>query len=285
MRPALLDYIRSMPWAIQPTALRVLVAEARSEAPIAVLAGPEPQTIGNVAVLPLQGVVTYKPGLFSSLFGGAVLQTIAPRLRAAVSDPAIKSIILAVDSPGGSVTGVSEFAEEVRAARAVKPVFAIADTTMASAAYWIAAQATQVWAMPSADVGSVGVFAVHEDFSRALDQAGVTVTLVSAGEHKTDGNPYEPLSEPARADLQARVDEVYAQFVADVAAGRGVSVQTVRESFGGGKVFSAKDALANGLIDKIGTMSTLLGRASTGRRPAMRAEDEIDLRARRLRLA
>jgi len=275
-------------WAVLPDALRVAIATARSEAPRPALQGAEPSTAqvpgGLIAVLPIEGFISYRASVFSEFFGGVVLERLSAQLQAAVADPQVKAILLRIDSPGGIVSGVPEFAAEVRAARAVKPVLALADTVAASAAYWIGAQATEFWAVPSADVGSVGVYAVHEDLSKLLEQAGVTVTLISAGAHKTDGNPYEPLSEDARANIQARVDDVYGQFIEDVAKGRGVTVAKVREDFGEGRVLSAEAAQAAGMIDRVGTWRQALGRAAKLRTVARAAADELDLRARQHRL-
>jgi len=274
-----------------PDALRVCIASARSaqatQAPVvadAASASSFQSGAGLIAVLPVSGPVSYRPSLFSYFFGGAVIETLQKQLQAAISDPQVRAILLRIDSPGGMVSGVTEFAAELRAAKAVKPILALADTTAASAAYWLAAQATEVWAVPSADVGSVGVYAIHEDFSRMLEQDGVTVTLISAGEHKTDGNPYEPLSQDARADMQRRVDQVYEQFLADVSEGRRVSTDRVRESFGQGRLLGADEALQAGLIDRIGTFREALGRAGRMKVATQAAADDLDVRARRLSL-
>jgi ClpP class serine protease len=119
-----------------------------------------------------------------------------------------------------------------------------------------------------------------------LEQEGVKVTLISAGKHKVEGNPFEPLSEEAMAFKQARVDEAYAQFVRDVARGRGVSVADVRGGYGEGRALTAKDAKAAGLIDRIATMEDtigrLVGRTGTG---GVRADGQFtDEDARRRRL-
>ena len=111
-------------------------------------------------------------------------------------------------------------ARAIREARARKPILASVNSQAASAAYWLASQATSVSITPGGAVGSIGIFMLHADMSRALDQAAVTMTLIAAGEGKTYGNPYEPLADGARAQMTARVNQIYDQFVGDVARGR-----------------------------------------------------------------
>ena len=175
------------------------------------------------------------------------------------------------DTPGGMVEGTTEFAAEVRRAREQKPVVAVANFVAASAGYWIAASATEVVAAPSAKVGSIGVFALHADRSKALEAEGVTRTVISAGKHKVEGNELGPLSDEARATAQARVDEAYGQFVADVATGRGVSVSAVRDGFGEGKIVSANDALKLGMVDRIATLDETIARLTGQGKQSRRA--------------
>ena len=132
---------------------------------------------------------------------------------------------------------------------------------MASAGYWIGASATEVVAAPSAKVGSIGVFSIHDDLSRAREADGVTRTVVSAGKFKEA--PSEPLTDEARAATQALVDDAFNQFVNDVAAGRGVSVAAVRNGFGEGRTLSAGSAMAAGMVDRIATLDETLARVAT----------------------
>jgi capsid assembly protease len=134
---------------------------------------------------------------------------------------------------------------------------------MASAAYWIGAQADELVITPSGYAGSIGVYRMHIDESALNEKIGIDVTYVHAGRYKVDGNPDEPLSDDARADWQQNVDDAYAAFVDDVAAGRGVSAETVISSYGEGRVLNARRALDAGLVDRIdtyeGTVTRLLG--------------------------
>jgi signal peptide peptidase SppA len=250
---ALLD----SPWAILESKLAVIaeIVAARaaghvvSDADIRARLGGDPPkapaavTVNGVAVLSVFGILAPRMNLFTMASGGTSAEGLARDVRTAAADERIKAIVLAVDSPGGSCHLVTETAAAVRAARAFKPVTAVVSPLCASAAYWIAANASEIVATPSGDIGSIGVVGVHEDISKALEKAGVTVSLIAAGKHKTEANQFEPLSNEARATLQRRVDACYDQFVRDVAVGRGVSERDVRDGFGQGRLLSAHDAL------------------------------------------
>ena len=210
---------------------------------------------GSVAVIPVFGVITPRPSILE--FYGLTIstQTIGQRVRDAVADPDIKAIVLDVDSPGGAVSGVSELAAELRGLRGAKPIVAHADYLVASAAYWIAAQADEIVASPSARVGSVGVYGMHVDQSGMLQQLGLKVSLIGEPAEKIEGNPFEPLGEDAEAHIRSSVAQELATFRADVVAGRPQS--TVSDAWG--RVYTAKDAKAMGMVDKIRTMSETLG--------------------------
>jgi signal peptide peptidase SppA len=214
-----------------------------------------------VAVLPLFGTIFPRANMMSEMSGGTSLAMWIQDLRAAVNSPMVSSIVIDVDSPGGSVEMLPEAAAEIYAARAIKPVIAVADTLAASAAYWLASQAEEFVVSPSASVGSIGIFAAHEDFSERDANAGVKTTLISAGKYKTEGNPFEPLTDEARETMQERVDDYYEMFIADVARGRGVSVEKVRAGFGEGRLVLAGKAVTMGMADRVGTFGEALGSA------------------------
>jgi len=243
---------------------------------------PARKSVGAVAVIPLSGFLTQKPSLFSMLFGGTSVQAFAQEVVAALGDPSVGAVIMVIDSPGGEVFGVTEAATAIRNARGSKPLVAVADPIAASAAYWLAAQADEVVVTPSGIVGSVGVFTVHVDQSKALEREGLAVTFISYGERKTEGNPAEPLSEAALSAVQARVDEAGQQFEADVAKGRKISAAKVHADYGRGGILTASQALAAGVVDRIGTLDEVVAKAANGYRPktATRAHDETELRAR-----
>lgn len=256
----LLDY-RSQGYRLSAEEVqeRIGVVEARSSA--AKTAGG-----GAVAVLPLYGIIAKRASSFQSVSSpsGTGVDAFTQMFRKALADPEVASILIEVDSPGGTADMVQELADEIRGARGRKPIVAIANTMAASAAYWIASQADEIVVTPSGRVGSIGVYAAHEDLSGALEQEGVKVTLISAGKFKTEGNPFEPLSEEARVHFQEMVDECYASFLSSVAKGRGVTADDVKANFGEGRMVSAKAAVTAGMADKVDTFDATVSRMLRG---------------------
>ncbi|MBI3936779.1 MAG: S49 family peptidase [Betaproteobacteria bacterium] len=267
-------------WAIMPERLDAIRAaavpiEAALEMQAALGESRLAAPMVGVQVIPLMGVITRRPGPLAMLFGATGLDTFGERFRGALADPQVQAIVLHVDSPGGGVFGVPEMAAEILAGRGTKPIVAFADGFMASAAYWIASAADSIVAAPSSQVGSIGVLALHYDFSRALDAEGITPTYITSAQYKADGAPEMPLSGGARAHLQAQVDALHRDFVRAVATGRGVSQAKVNADFGQGRVLLAQDAVAAGMADRLGTMETVLAGLMGGkRRRGMRAEAE-----------
>ena len=132
---------------------------------------------------------------------------------------------------------------------------------MASAAYWIGSAADQIVITPSGEAGSIGVLAVHTEFSGADAAAGIKSTIIKAGAHKAEGNDIEPLAPEAEAYMQKRVDAYYADFVKGVARNRGTKVTVARsEDWGQGRELGARDALAVGMVDRIATIEETIER-------------------------
>ncbi|MFM2036954.1 MAG: hypothetical protein RL459_2219 [Pseudomonadota bacterium] len=215
---------------------------------------------GGIAVLPLYGVVTQRGNMVDDVSGpGSVsTQQFAASLRQALTDESVSQILIDIDSPGGSVYGVAELADEIISARAQKPVIAIANSLAASAAYWIGACASEFYVTPGGEVGSIGVWQAHQDYSKAMVEAGVKTTLISAGKFKVEGNPYTPLDEDAQAFMQSRVDDYYAAFTKAVAKGRGVAIAQVRDGMGQGRVLGAEAALASNMVDGIASLDDVV---------------------------
>lgn len=284
----IVHYVASNVWAIQEEKMAQLLdvlafrasGQSFSAAEIQARIGAadraeEPRVAqrGAVAVIPLRGVIAHRMGTLEESSGGMSAERFTRMMQAAGADPAIASIVIDVDSPGGTIAGLVEAADAVYDARQKKSVIAVANDTMASAAYWIASQASEIVAIPSAmdnSIGSIGVFTVHQDLSAALEKQGVKVTLIKAGANKAEGNPFEPLSDELRERLQASVDTAKTAFVKTVARGRGVSTSDVVANFGDGRAFSAKDALKVGLIDRIAPFDDVVSKA-VGRKSGMRA--------------
>ena len=277
--------IDDTPWALESTALSLIAIAAkraasepsalRGAAPGRGRAGPMRMT-GSTAVIQLQGIMSQRGNWLDALLGPGSTSTdeTISLLRDALDDQMVERILIDVDSPGGSVYGVMELADFIYQARAKKPITAIANSMAASAAYWIGAQASELYVTPGGEVGSIGVLTTHTDKSEAFKQMGLKTTIISAGKNKVEGNTYGPLEDDARAFLQSRVDDIYGRMTLDIARGRGVSTAQVRQRFGGGRMLGAEDALQAGMVDGICTFAQLLARpvASTPRLDARRAQ-------------
>ncbi len=248
------------PWPIRRGELGRTLAVLAQEPVVAQDVAPlEPEFAGRVAVLPLHGVILQHPGQFledSAAF--SYTEVFSAAFDAVVADPSVDAVVIEVHSPGGTAYGVQELSDRIFAARGRKPIIAVANSIAASAAYWVASAADRLVVTPGGEVGSIGVWTAHEDVSRLLDAMGVTMTLISAGEHKVEGNPYEPLDDEARAELQRGVDQVYAAFAGAVARNRGVSTETVLSDFGGGRMFGATQAVEAGLADQVATLDEVI---------------------------
>ncbi|MCK4578175.1 MAG: S49 family peptidase [Candidatus Marinimicrobia bacterium] len=220
--------------------------------------GQDGKPMGYVAVIRVHGVLAQRMNLMMEISGGTSTEIIRSKIREAVNDPEIGAILLDVDSPGGDVYGTAELADAIYRAREVKPIAAIANSLAASAAYWIAAAASDLYITPGGEAGSLGVWTVHWDESQWYESEGVKPTLISAGKYKVEGNPYEALGDDARGFIQKRVDEYYAMFITAVARYRGVKVSEVRGGFGEGRVVGAREAVEVGLADKVATFDEVV---------------------------
>lgn len=205
----------------------------------------------GVAFIPVRGTLLNRfNGAYSSVTG---YQAITQMATAAAADPQVRAGAMDVDSFGGEAAGCFECAAAVRAAfrAAGKPLIAVVNSNAYSAGYAIAAAADRIVLIPSGGAGSIGVVTMHVDFSNSLAESGIKVTYIYGGAHKVDGNPYQPLPEDVRADIQARIDERYSAFVSHVAEMRGISEQAVRDTQA--RCYGAAEALSLGLIDEINT--------------------------------
>lgn len=245
---------------------------------------PPDRRSGNVAVLPLFGTIFPRANMLTDVSGATSAERFGAAFSELVKNPDVGAIVLDVDSPGGQVAGIDELSRQIYDARGSKPIVAVANHTAASAAYWIATAADELVVSPSSEVGSIGVFAVHEDISQALEKEGIKVSLISEGKYKIEGSPYEPLTEEARAAIRERVVDYYDAFVKTVARNRGVKSSDVRAGFGEGRVVGAHQAVSLGMADKVATLDETIDRLQRGANTRRRAGAEIDFRKRRMRL-
>lgn len=278
-------------WAILPEKLREIEAVLLHRA-----AGGEPpqrpsaayddgasesdagyKLVGSAAVVPVHGTISPRPSAFADWSGGTSAEGIGRAVDAAAADTRAEHIVLDIDSPGGSVFGLPEAAGKIMAARKAKPVTAVANHMAASAAYWLASQANAVAVTPAGQVGSIGVVWAHQDTSKMDEQLGVKTTYVTAGQYKAEGASEVPLSEEARAEMQRIVDAYYAQFVAGVAKGRGVSAAKVEEKFGQGRMRLADEAVSSRMADRVATLEQVVGEVNAARTARARRKVAADL--------
>ena len=237
-----------------------------------------------IAVLPLYGTIVQRANLATDICGGTSTQQFTAAFRDAMADDTVGAILIDIDSPGGSVYGTGELADEIRAARGVKPVVAYANSLAASAAYWVGSQASEFYVTGGGEVGSIGVWQAHEDWSKALEDEGVKTTLISAGKFKVEGNPYQPLDGDAQAFMQGRVDDYYAAFTGAVAKGRAVPVDQVRRGMGQGRVLGADAALAEKMVDGIKTFDDVVRGMQRGLKQGGKGASRLARARRRLDL-
>lgn len=235
--------------------------------------GGDSVLVGSLAVIPIVGVIEFRPSWLSDFGITVPTLRVSAAIHAALEDPQVSTIVLDIDSPGGTVEGVMELAAEIRKARDVKPIIAIANPRAASAAYWLASQASEIVVTPSGGVGSVGVYLMHVELSARIEKEGYKITFVSAGDHKVEGNPYQPLSKEAQEKFQADVDAIYDVFIADVAKGRKVSKSKVLKQFGQGRMLLAKDALAAGMVDRIAAADEVFQKLHRSKTRGRRSEE------------
>lgn len=213
-----------------------------------------------VAVIPVMGLLTYRGGYVDCEPTQSTAQ-LAATIAEASANQQVTAMVLEIDSPGGEVIGTPEAAAAIRDARASKPVVTHANAIAASAAYWLGAQGDEFWVLPSGQVGSIGVYRVHEDRSAMAEQKGVKVRYIYAGKYKVEGNPYSALGDEALAAWQGQVDGYYDTFVKDVARGRKTTVDAVRAGFGQGRMLPARRAVEEGMADEVGSLEQAIRRA------------------------
>lgn len=279
-RPAsAFDLLASQPWAMQPAMLETMAAIAQRQ-------GEDVQAVearlgrplqnarsvsvrDGVAVVPVIGPIFRYANLFTEVSGATSLDVLAREFSAAVDDPLVKAVVLNIDSPGGQATGVAEFAHMIRAAD--KPVVAYVDGSGASGAYWIAAAADEIVLAKTAEVGSIGVVVGVDTRPSAT---GVVELVSSQSPRKRP----DLSTDAGRAQIQDRIDALAQVFVEDVAAYRGVAVETVLAEFGQGDMRLGATAVALGMADRVSTLEEVLaglaGATQGGRHMGANATDD-----------
>jgi signal peptide peptidase SppA len=218
--------------------------------------GSLPKQEGSVGILPLHGPIFPKANLMTELSGATSVEQWQQEFRSLMQNDRVTSILLDIDSPGGSSSMIKEMADEIRSAREQKPIYAIANTMAASAAYFLASQASELYVSDSGYVGSVGTYVVHTDTSELEAKAGVKNTVIHEGKFKAA--LIQPLTPENRAHIQSVVADCQDQFEEAVALGRKTTREDVRENYGEGGVVSANRALEAGMVDGVRTFDEVL---------------------------
>ena len=211
------------------------------------------QNLESIAVIPVLGTLVRRSSYLGAASGLTSYHDIEAMAEAAFADPEVRAVLLEIDSSGGEAGGVFDLAQQLRqlAQTSGKPLWAIADEAALSAAYAITAAADRIWLTRTAEVGSIGLVAVHVDESVADAKAGLNYTFLHAGAHKVDGHPHAPLPAPVAADIQADIDQLHEQFIALVAGFRRLTSEVIRATEA--RVYRGEAALQAGLADQIGT--------------------------------
>lgn len=272
----LIDIINS-PWAITPDMLgeiqaiygrhlrgdKIDLGALTAATGISFANEPKSYTVeGGVAVLTLDGVIAKRMNLFSKISGGMSSELIGRDFQAAMADPSVQAVVLAIDSPGGTVDGTPELADLIYQARGTKPILACTDGMMCSAAYWIGSAADSInISSEVAITGSIGVVGQHVDVSVAESKQGITTTEITAGKYKRIASQYGPLTAEGKAYLQASVDHAYQVFVEAVARNRGATAEDVVTRMADGRTFHGSQAIEAGLVDGVATLADTIEQA------------------------
>lgn len=231
-------------WAITAEALESIAAEFyRNGAAAAGVMGSAIDTVDPAA----NGISIIR--VAGSLYRFSY-ESIRSQVAAAIENSDVRVIVLRINSPGGMVSGCKELSDFLVRAGKVKPIYAYADGTMCSAAYWIGSAAKDIAAPVTANIGSIGVRTLHIDWSRWNEKAGLSFTHLAAGEYKVLGNEDEPLSKKAKDYIQGHLNTLYAIFTDSVSSNRGIEQDGMSE-VAEGRIFLADEALEKGLIDRV----------------------------------
>lgn len=207
------------------------------------------QVVDRIAIIPVAGTLVNKSAYLQPYSGMTGYNGIVSRLYQAVSDIDVDGILLDMDTPGGMVAGAFDCADTIARLRESKPIWALANDMNTSAGQLIASAANRRLVTQTAKTGSIGVLMAHRDYSAAMGQAGIEITLIHSGRHKVDGNPYEKLPEDVRKSIQSQIDATRQMFAEKVASYTGLSVQAIMATEAA--VYSGAEALDMGLADEM----------------------------------
>jgi len=267
-----LDAIYRSRWAIMPETLETIIeiASRRLSDKEAVLSTPAVRReSGNlnvrdgVGIINVGGVIVPHANFYSEWSGGTSVDTLGLRFGEAMSAPDVRAIVLHIDSPGGNITGINEFTNQIYGARGKgKPIHAYISGTGASAAYWIASAADKIFADKTAQIGSIGVVASWDDYSEADEKRGIKhYEIVSS---QSPDKRLDPKSKEGRAKLQRELDSLADIFIESVARNRDTNSVFVQDNYGKGGIMLAEDAIKVGMADSLGSLEEIIHSLSKG---------------------
>ena len=222
--------------------------------------------IGPLAIIPVQGTLVQHGGWMDAMSGMVSYSGVRSMLESALHDDRVQAIAFDIDSGGGEVAGCFDLVDAIYEARGIKPLWAVLDEVAFSAAYAIASACDTVTIPRTGGAGSIGVITMHTDMSRAIEAAGLTVTIITHGSRKAEGTELLPLEPDARDRIQADIDTLGDLFTATVARNRALPAEAIREMQAG--TFMGDQAVAAGLADFVAApdiaVETLLDSLTTG---------------------
>ena len=211
------------------------------------------ENVEGVAVVSITGPMMKG----DSSFGGTATVRTRKAIRVALADEKVRSILLSIDSPGGTVAGTADLADDVRSANQQKPVYAHISDLGCSAAYWVASQARRIFANRTAMIGSIGTMLLLYDTSGAYAKDGIKVYAVASGPFKAMGHDGVEVLPEHLIEFQREVDDLNAHFLSAVAAGRGLTPDRVKE-LADGRVHIGVKAKDLGLIDEVASLDAAM---------------------------
>jgi len=262
-------------YSYQGDAGALLVAASAKKSPLSRMVVQD-----GTAIIPITGYLLKQVPAWMSFFGidATSYSEIRDNLNTALANDSVKSILLKVDSPGGMVAGVQETADAIFAARKEKSVGAFIEDLGASGAYWLASQAETISANKNAEVGSIGVYTVYDDYSKYFEKAGVKTIVIASGVHKGMGVIGAPITDEQIEAVQEVIDGIADNFISSVARGRQDMSKSAVGALATGRVWLAAEAKEIGLVDRIESYESMLvsrrrDRSSLEKKGEVMAED------------
>ena len=214
---------------------------------------------GNIGIVSIKGPLVNNDSPWNVYRGITSYSDIRRAMIYAATQPDVESVLLDIASGGGAVSGVADTADLIASIdKNIKPVYSFTDGAMMSAAYWLGASGRGIYVSKTAEIGSVGVIGIHQEYSQALKNEGVGVTVMRSGKYKALVNSVEPLTSVAKERMQVQLDQAYAVFAEYVASRLKVSMDTFEASMGQGRQFFGASGVEAGLAKSLQTLDSVM---------------------------